>query len=284
MHLSRTLLFSAAFALATSAFAGDFAGTAGLQLYSLREKLKTDLPGALDLAKSWGIKEVEGGGFIAEPADKLLPMLKERGLVLVGRHFSFGPLSKDLEGCVKEAQALGVKYAICPWIDHEIGNFGAADVKKAAELFNRAGEAFAKVGIQFGYHTHGYEFRPVAEGSKETYFDQLVAATDPKLVCFEMDVFWVFQPGGNPAQLLEKYGSRFQLLHLKDIRKGAVTGIFTGKAPLTDDVPLGTGQINWPEVLRTAAKVGVKHYFIEDESPTVIDAVPVSLKYLETLK
>jgi sugar phosphate isomerase/epimerase len=73
-------------------------------------------------------------------------------------------------------------------------------------------------------------------------------------------------------------------MHLKDIRKGAVTGIFTGRAPLTDDVPLGAGQVNWPEVLRTASKVGVKHYFIEDESPTVLDAIPKSLQYLKSLK
>src|SRR4030095_9515841 len=87
----------------------------------------------------------------------------------------------------------------------------------------------------------------------------------------------------DPAKLLEKYGKRWELMHLKDIRKGATVGVFTGRAPLTDDVPLGTGQVNWPEVLRAAAKAGVKHYFIEDESPTVLDAIPVSLKYLQSL-
>ena len=73
-------------------------------------------------------------------------------------------------------------------------------------------------------------------------------------------------------------------MHLKDIRKGAKTGLASGHAPLTDDVALGTGMVDWPAVLRTAAKVGVKHYFIEDESPTVEQQLPVSLKYLQTLK
>ena len=85
-------------------------------------------------------------------------------------------------------------------------------------------------------------------------------------------------------KLLEKYPHRWALMHLKDIRKGAQVGIYTGHAPLTDDVPLGTGMVNWPAVLRAAAVAGVKHYFIEDESPTAVEAIPQSLKYLETLK
>jgi sugar phosphate isomerase/epimerase len=99
-----------------------------------------------------------------------------------------------------------------------------------------------------------------------------------------MDVFWVTHPGQDAAKLLEKHAGRWVLMHLKDIRKGARIGVYTGKAPLTDDVALGTGQVNWPAVLRAAAKTGVKHYFIEDESPTVLEQIPVSLKYLATLK
>jgi sugar phosphate isomerase/epimerase len=86
------------------------------------------------------------------------------------------------------------------------------------------------------------------------------------------------------VKLLAKYPDRWALMHLKDIRKGAQVGVFTGKAPLTDDVPLGTGQVNWAAVLKQAAAVGVKYYFIEDESPTVLDAIPVTTKYLQSLK
>jgi sugar phosphate isomerase/epimerase len=281
MHLSR--VFLPLLLLAGSALAGDFAGEAGLQLYSLRDSFKTDVPGTLDKVKALGFREVEGAGIIKVPPAEFAQMLKERGMVPISTHFSFGPLQKNLEQCVADAQALGVKYAVCPWIDHEIGSFSEADVQKAAELFNRAGEAFKKVGIQFCYHPHGYEYRPV-EGSSETLFDKLVASTKPDLVGYEMDVFWVFLPGQDPAKLLEKYPGRWHLMHLKDLRKGAVRHSYTGKAPLTDDVPLGTGQVNWPEVLRAASKVGVKHYFIEDESPTVWEALPVSLKYLKSLK
>ena len=48
------------------------------------------------------------------------------------------------------------------------------------------------------------------------------------------------------------------MMHLKDLRRGAPTGIHTGHAPPSDDVPLGTGQVNWPAVLKQAAAVGVR--------------------------
>jgi sugar phosphate isomerase/epimerase len=176
---------------------------------------------------------------------------------------------------------VGQKYICCPWIPHPEAEFSVEIAKKAAADFNKWGEAMKKEGITFGYHCHGYEFRPYEGG---TMFDVLMKETKPEFVTFEMDVFWVMHPGQDPVKLLEKYPNRWQLMHLKDIRKGAMTGVYTGHAPKTDDVPLGTGMVPWPDVFRAAAKVGVKHYFIEDESPTVLEAIPVTLKYLESLK
>ncbi len=276
-------------AITASAFAvelnGDFKGPLGLQLYSLRDSLKTDAPGALDKVKALGFTTAElysgmpGGDAVAQKA-----LLAERGITPIGGHFSYDALKKDPSAAVEAAKTLGFKYAGVAWIPHEIGSFGEADVKRAAADFETFGKAFKEAGIQFFYHVHGYEFRPIAEGSTETFFDMLAKETDPDLVSFEMDVFWVFQPGADPAALLKKYPKRWSLMHVKDMRKGARRGVFTGKAPLTDDVAVGTGQVNWPEVLKAAQEAGVKHYFIEDESPTVLDQLPKSLQYLQNVK
>jgi len=275
-------------ALATTASAidlqGDFKGPLGLQLYSLRETFKKDPTAALDKTKALGFQYAEVYAGIPLPPEKLKEELAARGITAVGSHFGYDDLKKDLPAAVKKAQALGLKYAGVAWIPHKEAEFGEADVKKAAADFNTFGEAFKAVGIQFFYHTHGYEFRPVSEGSSETFFDMLVRETKPDLVSYEMDVFWTFLPGVDPVKLLAKYPDRWALMHLKDMRKGAVRGVFTGHAPLTDDVPIGTGQIDWPAVLKQAAKSGVKYYFIEDESPTVDEALPQSIKYLETVK
>jgi sugar phosphate isomerase/epimerase len=264
--------------------AGSFHGTAGLQLYSLREQFKQDVPGTLDRVKALGFTLVETAGTYGNTPEKFAQMLKERGLTPVSAHYQYEALTKDIAAVVREAQALGVQFVVCPWIPHQGDVFTEADARRAAADFNRWGEALQAAKIRFGYHCHGYEFRPLREGAKETAFDVLVRETKPSLVTFEMDVFWVMHPGQDPAALLAKYPTRWGLMHLKDIRKGAATGSFTGHAPLTDDVTLGTGQVDWPRVLKEAARVDVKYYFIEDESPTVLEQIPHSLKYLESLK
>lgn len=263
--------------------AGSFHGVAGLQLYSLRDEFKKDgVPATLDRVKAYGITEVETAGTYGATPEDFRKQLQDRGLQPISGHFQYDALSKDIDAVAREAKALGLEYVICPWIPHGIGDFTEDDAHRAAQDFNRWGEILKKQGIKFGYHPHGFEFHPRDDGS--TLFDLMVAETKPEFVVYEMDVFWITFPGVNPAKLLEKYPDRWQLMHLKDLRKGVRTGVYTGHTALTDDVPLGTGQVDWPSVLSAAAKVGVKHYFIEDESPTAAEAIPVSLKYLETLK
>ncbi len=282
MRLVPLLVFSALTSLTLAADpAGSFNGQAGLQLYSLRESFKTDVPGTLDKVKAYGIKEVETAGTYGLTPDDFRKQLEARGLKAISGHFQYEALNKDIGTVIKEAKALGLQYVACPWIPHEIASFGEADARKAAADFNKWGEALKKEGITFAYHPHGYEFRPHNGG---TLFDILVSDTKPEFVAFEMDVFWVVHPGANPVQLLEKHPNRWVLMHLKDIRKGARTGVYTGQADKADDVVLGTGQVEWPAVLAAAHKAGVKHYFIEDESPTVESQIPASLKYLETLR
>ena len=114
--------------------------------------------------------------------------------------------------------------------------------------------------------------------------DIMIRETDPKLVTFEMDTFWVVHPGHDPVKWLQKYPARWQLMHVKDMKKGTKTGDFSGGSDVKNDVAIGTGMMDWPAILKAAKKSGVKYYFIEDESPTVKDQIPVSLKYLSEVK
>lgn len=270
--------------LIAAASAADFRDHLGLQLWSLRNQIKENVPAALDLAKSYGVKEVEAFAIEGTPAARLAQELKARGLAAVSLHAPYGDLAKDVGAVIRDAQALGAKFIVCPYPRLEDGKFTEKVAREVAADFNRWGAACQAAGIRFGFHPHGLEFRPLTAGRDETVFDLLVRETKPDLVSYQMDVFWVFHAGQDPVKLLHKYPGRWVSLHLKDIRKGAVTGLSTGKAAPTDLVAIGTGQIDWPAVLRAAQTIGVQHYFVEDETPTPLQCIPDSLKYLRGLK
>lgn len=252
----------------------------GLELYTLRNKFKTDVPGALATIKSWGIHEVEGGGTYGLPMEEYKKLLAQNDLKMVSVGVDYNALAKDPQAAIDEAKAFGAKYIMCAWITHNGDDFTIDDMKKAVDVFNAAGKKIHDAGLTFCYHTHGYEFRPYEGG---TLFDYLVKHTNPEYVSFEMDVFWVKQPGQDPVALLQKYPSRFKLIHLKD-RKTGTEGNQNGRADEESNVVLGQGDVNIAGVMKEAKKIGIKHFFIEDESPRPEEQVPQSLAYLRSLK
>ena len=252
----------------------------GLQLYSLRNQFKTDVPGTLAKIKSWNIHEIEGGGTYGLSMDDYKKLLVQNNLKMVSVGADFNQLAKDPQVAVDEAKAFGAKYVMCAWVPHQGTDFTIQDIQKAVEVFNAAGKVMHENGISFCYHPHGYEFRPYEDG---TLFDYLVKHTNPLYVNFEMDVFWVKHPGQDPVALLEKYPTRFLMMHLKDRRPGT-EGNQNGTAPDETNVVLGQGDVGIAAIMKAAGKIGIKYYFIEDESPRSVEQIPQSLAYLKQLK
>lgn len=273
-------VLAAVAALSCAATAGSFTAPAGLQLYSLRGQFTQNVPKALELTKSLGIRDVELAGTYNLPPEKFREMLAASGLNPVSGHFSYDRWKKEPEAVVEEAQALGLKYAGTAWISHQ-APFSEAAARDAIAVFTRAGEACEKAGIQFFYHCHGYEFHPHGDGY---LMDLLIKETDPRKVAFQMDTTWVFFPGQDPAAWLRRHPGRWHSLHLKDLKKGVERGSLKGGTDPNNDVPLGQGQLDWPAILKAAAETGVKHYFIEDEAAVAPEQIPQSLKYLREVK
>ncbi len=270
-------------AVATAGQAGigpSFKGPLGLQLYSLRESFKTDVTGTLRKVRSFGFKHAELAGTYGMQPVIFKEMLKQHGIKPIAGHWGYESWRDQPEAAIAEAKAMGVKYAGCAWIPHQ-GDFDEQECRDAIAVFNKAGELAKKRGIRFFYHIHGYEFQPSGDG---TLFDLMMAETKPQFVTYEMDIFWVVFPAQDPVKLLEKYGKRWELMHLKDMKQGLALGSLAGGTDVRNDVAIGTGQIDMPAVLNAAKKVGVKWYFIEDESPLVEEQIPVSLRYLESTR
>lgn len=256
-----------------------FTAPLGVQTYTFRRSFPNDVVKTLDTIKMMGFTEIEGGSNRMTPAE-FKKLCNDRGITIPSTGVGYEQLVRAPDSAAWRAKALGAEYVMCAWIPHNNSGFTIEDAKKAVQDFNKAGKVLKENGITFCYHAHGYEFQPYENG---TLLDYIITNTNPEYVSFEMDIMWIHFGGGNPAELLKKYGNRWKLMHLKDLRKGTKKDL-TGGTSQENDVAIGTGELDIPAILREAKKAGIKHYFIEDESSNIITQVPQSISYLRSLK
>ena len=248
----------------------------GLQLYTLRDVIGADPKGVLKQVAAMGYKQIESyegakGMFWGMKNTEFKKYMDDLGMTIVSSHCS---LDKDFERKANEAGEIGMSYLIDPWI----GPQKEMDVfrKKAAE-FNRAGEICKKVGMRYGYHNHAYSFEPL---KGELPQDVLMQNTDPALVDFEMDIYWVYTAGADPIKWLEKYPNRFRLCHIKDRQKNAPYD------KENHSVVAGQGEIDFGKILKVAKKQGMKYYIVEQEAyenTTPMKAAEGNAQYMKKL-
>lgn len=266
-----------ALALGDLAFAAVKPFPVGVQLYTVREQAEKDLGAVLAHLGMIGYKEVETYWSVyTHPAKELRKMIVDNGLAVPSGHFDYDGLESKLD----YAKELGVQYVVCPMLPKDMWT-SADGFKKAADQFNKWGQQVKALGMQFGFHNHNYEFQKFGN---TTGFDILTQTADPKLVCLEMDCYWITQAGQDPVAMLKKYGSRIQLLHLKDRQSGFPTTQMLG--PDAEHITeVGSGTINWKSVIETAQQTGVKHFFVERDngSTPAFESLRISYNYLNKL-
>ena len=283
MSSRRDFLRSAA-ALAGSVGAGRILAAAprpqprlGVQLYTVRRQAEADLPPLLKQIRTIGYDEVETyWNVYSHPAKQLRSMIIDAGLRVPSGHFDYAGLPDKLE----YAKELGVSFVVCPILPENLRTSADA-FHRVADQFNQWGERARSMGMRFGFHNHNYEFRSL-EGT--TGYQILVERTDPKLVCFEADCYWLTQAGQDPVAMLEKLGKRVRMLHLKDRKPGAATSQELNKAA-EHFTEVGNGSINWKKVLSTAEKLEIEHLFVEqDESERPpLESLRISYRNLSDL-
>ncbi len=256
----------------------------GIQMGSMRQMMSEGMPAVITKLKELGITEIEGGGGRSMDRAAFRKLCEENGLDIVatGGGFEFLQNKDSLQKVIKNAKALGAENIVCYWIPHDGDNFTFVDMKKGVEVFNTAGKTLKENGLNFWYHAHGYEFREYPEG-KGTLFEYMMEKTNPEYVNFQMDVFWMKNPGQDPVALLKKYPTRWKSLHLKDRRIGTPNNL-NGRQDKETNVVLGTGDVGIAEVMKAAMAIGIKHYFIEDESSRALEQVPQHVAFLKSLK
>ncbi|HVX26349.1 MAG TPA: sugar phosphate isomerase/epimerase [Parafilimonas sp.] len=246
----------------------------GIQLWSVKNALSKDPKGVLKQLADDGYTQIESfegskGMFWGMSAAEFKKYMDDLGMKIISSHCD---IEKDFDKKAADAASIGMKYLICPYKGPQKT---ADDFKKIADEFNAKGEICKKSGIRFGYHNHDYSFVAVDGQVPE---DIMLANTNPELVDFEMDIYWVVTAGADPVAYTKKYKNRFRLGHVKDRIKNTTEK----DASCT----LGEGSIDYPSILKIMKANGMEYFIVEQErydNTTEMDSAKADAKYMSML-
>jgi sugar phosphate isomerase/epimerase len=264
----------------------------GIQLFSLPKALDKDFVGSVKMLAQMGYKELElfgpfpfsdaaaiegwkqagkmlgfnGSGYFGKTPQEVKTILDDNGLTSPTAHTDFATLANNMDKLGEAAHVLGHQYVVLPAIPDDKRKT-LDDYKRTAEAFNKIGENAKKVGLKFAYHNHGYGFKAM-DGTMP--FDFLMEQTDPNLVFLEMDIFWTAAAGIDPIAYLDKYGKRYRLLHLKDMKtKKTFSGDGGNMGQWMELFPsmttAGDGVMDLAGIIKKAQSLGIKHYLVEQD-------------------
>lgn len=278
----RTFLKNSSIAIAASSFLpGHIFGQnkkqelVGIQLYSIRDDMKTDPLGSLKQLVAMGYKNVEHanyveGKFYGYSPSEFKKVLDDLGLKMPSGHTvmsakDWDENKKDFtdkwKKTVEDAAILGQQYVVSPWLDESLRK-NYDDLVRFLQLFNKCGELCKKSGMKFGYHNHDFEF--MYSLNNKLIYDIILANTDPSLVAQQLDIGNMYGAGGRAEQIIAKHPGRFELLHVKDEIKADKKGEMAGGYEST---VLGKGVIPVKQILDLAKKSGgTTQFIIEQES------------------
>ena len=199
----------------TTPKASDRIDRIGIQTYTLREALAQDFVGTFEMIKDVGYDYVELNrrDFSERSPAELKQILNDLGLPSPITHVDYDSLADRASEVGDIAGELGCEHVILPWITDEQRNLDA--YMSHAAMLNRAAETLKAYGVQVGYHNHQFEFFDLGGG--ETGMGILLNETDPDLVAFELDLFWVALTGTDIVDLFTKNPGRFKYCHVKDL-------------------------------------------------------------------
>ena len=225
----------------------------GIQLWSVRDDMAKDPKGTLQQLANYGYKLVEScdsanGFFWGMKNAEFKTSLADMGLQCFSTHTN---VYENFDKKSDDAVEAGLKYIIYNW---EGAGKTLDDYKKMADDFNKKGELCKSKDIRFAFHNHDFTFKPIDGVLAQNI---LMDNTDPSLVYFEMDIYWVVTAGANPVEWFQKHNGRFKLCHIKDRTKNSKEQF--------DSCNLGIGSIDFATILPVARKCGMEYFYVEQE-------------------
>lgn len=224
-----------------------------LQLYSVRNACKKDLPGVLKKVAAMGYDGVEFAGYHGFSAEDIKKMLDANGLKCCGTHIRKADLSGDkLQKTIDFNKTIGNRFLIVAYMPHSYMK-SIDSIKETAKFYNEVAAKVKKQGMLVGYHAHGGDFKKVG-GQTETGWNMLFDNLDPEVV-MQLDMGNCLGGGCDPVAVLKKYPGRAKTVHLKE----------DGGKPKS---VIGEGKVDWKSIFKICKSTGGTEWMIVEYEHT----------------
>ena len=254
---------------AAEATGGRSLDSIGVQLYTVRNLKEKDFEGTLEAVAEIGFHQVEFFDYFGREPRQVRDLLDRLGLETPAAHYSWPALKDNPDAVIETALAVGHRYVLLAWLPPE-DRSSIAQYQELAALCNEVGKACTSAGLQFAYHNHDFEFRPI---DGQVPFDLLLSETDPDHVEFEIDLYWIIKGGCDPLDYFQTHPGRFTLCHVKDMAEGG------GMADV------GAGRIDFAAIFAKSRRAGLKYFFVEHDEPSdPLASIATSFNYLNGLR
>jgi sugar phosphate isomerase/epimerase len=241
----------------------------GVQLYTVRSEMASGVEATLERVSAIGYREVEFAGYFGRTPEQIRATLDANGLTAPASHVPWEQLETGWSQTLDEAARAGHDTVIVAFLPAERRRT-QADYRAWAARFNQAGQAARAAGLRYAYHNHDFEFASL-DGTVP--YDVLLAETDPEVVAFELDLFWIIKGGQDPLAYIERHPGRFQLVHVKDMdAEGRM-------------VDVGAGRIDFRSIFARSTQAGLRHCFVEHDQPAdPFASIQASYEHLRRLE
>ena len=226
----------------------------GLELYSVRDDLKKDLPGTVRKVARMGYQCVEFFSpyyqWTPSEAKQMRREMDHRGIRCYSTHNESKSFTPEGIGKAMELNhILGTRYIMLASPGHISDLDGW---KRVAEMLNKANQTMMAHGFHAGYHNDDREWQPL-EGKKPI---EIIASETEKSVVLQLDTGNCLNCGGDPVAYIRGNPGRIHSMHVKD-----------WSPEKKFDVLIGQGIAPWKEIFAAAESVGgIQYYLIEQEA------------------
>ncbi|MGQ0766909.1 MAG: sugar phosphate isomerase/epimerase family protein, partial [Gemmatimonadota bacterium] len=208
-------------------------------------------------------------GYFNHPPARVAAMLSASNLTSPSAHVDIGELRRGADAVFERAEEIGHHFVTIPWIP--AAERTVEGYTRIAGDLDRWGEMAARRGMTIAYHNHDFEFRDLDGSSRRNGMNLLIELSDPALVRFQLDVFWITRAGLDASDWIRRYPGRFVMLHVKDMK---ADGTMT---------EAGQGRIDFARIIRES-NGSLQHLLVEHDQPSdPFASIAVSAAYMKRL-